>query len=562
MTRSTQEPVPTRETSSAVRTGDLVTTALALMLLYLAVGIQDHGIWSPTEPAVAGVVWNMFDGSGLAVPRINEMAYLEKPPLYYWLSLLSVRTFGLNAPALRLPSALLGLGALLAFHLAVRRSYGSDVALVTVPIVGSSFLLWEISHRASTDAGAVFFSFLAYSIFVLGLEEEPRRPRRVLDHDLALAAVLALSFLVKNLFVPFVVLVPVILTLAILRRWRRITKVLALFGMFLVLAVLPWGLALYHEGGWLFVKVALFDNSVGRFFEVGKALQLDPVLFNDVTVTRRRGPFFYILPLLLISLPWAMMTLPELWKTARTFRTSTLKTFTAIGFGSAFLALSLSSSKVVEYLLPLGFFLGLAAASWMDRELHHGQGRGALFFGHIYFLCALFTAVPAFLFARTREPRALAATLVALVLLGACLLLPRTNQRFSLALTLVLLSEGVAFGPLIRELDRYKSTRPFFTLIHPALAGREIVTTRRDDTHLPLVNFKLRQRLKILPDKDAFIAAISGARPVAVIVPTDFEKELGSIPSGLRLLRLQASEGKRSFVCYLNVPPVVEHPPD
>jgi 4-amino-4-deoxy-L-arabinose transferase-like glycosyltransferase len=561
MTASTQEPFATGETSSPVRTRDLVTTALALVLLYLTVGIHDHGIWSPTEPAVAGVVWNMFDGSGLAVPRINEMAYLEKPPLYYWLSLLSVRTFGLNAPALRLPSALLGLGALLAFHVAVRRSYGAGVALVTVPIVGSSFLLWEMSHRASTDAGALFFSFLAYSIFVVGLEEEPRRPRRFLDHDLALAAVLALSFLVKNLFVPMVVLVPVILTLAILRRWRRITRILVLFGVFLVLVALPWGFALHHEGGWLFVKVALFDNSVGRFFEVGKTLQMDQVLFNDVHVTRRRGPFFYVLPLLLIALPWAVITLPELWKAARTFRTSALKTFTAIGFGSAFLVLSLSSSKVIEYLLPLCFFLGLAAAGWMDRELHHGQGRGALFFGHVYFLCALFTAVPAFLFARTREPRALAATLVALVLLGACLLLPRTSQRFSLALTLVVLSEGVAFGPLIRELDRHKSTKPFFALIHPALAGREIVTTRRDDTHLPLVNFKLRQRVKILTERDAIVAALSGARPVAVIVPTDFENELGTIPGGLRLVRLQASEGKRSLVCYLNVPPVVE-PPD
>ena len=92
--------------------------------------------------------------------------------------------------------------------------------------------------------------------------------------------------------------------------------------------------------------------------------------------------------------------------------------------------------------------------------------------------------------------------------------------------------------------------------------GREIVAIRRDDTHLPLVNFKLRQRVKILTDKDAVVAALSGARPVAVVVPANFEMELEAISSGLRLVRLQASEGKRSLVCYLNLAPVVEHAPD
>ena len=530
----------------------LAAAIAALAFLYLAAGVWDHAIWSPTEPAVSGVVWNMLNGSGLAVPRINEMAYLEKPPLYYWLSLLSVKAFGLTAPALRLPSILLGLGALAVFHLTVRRRYGASVALVTVPIVGSSFLFWEISHRASTDAGVLFFSFLAYSVFVLGLEDEDRSPRRFFDHDLALAGILAVSFLVKNLFVPYVVLVPVTLTLAVLGRWRRIAKVLALFGGFLALVAVPWGLALFHEGGWPFVKVAFLDNTVGRFFEVEKVLQCDPVLFNDARIVERQGPAFYLLPLLMMSLPWSVMTLPALWKSARDFRASALRTFITIGFGSSFLALSLSASKVVEYLLPLYFFLGLAAAEWVQREFHHEQRRGTFFFGHVYFLAALFTVVPAVLFVRSPEPQALAATLVALLLLFACLYLPRTRERFWLALTLVMLSEGVALGAVDRELDRHKTSEPFFALVRPALAGREIVTSLRDDTLLPLVNFGLGQRVNVLADKAAVVAALASSKLVAAIVPAGFEKGLGPFPRGLRLVRLQASTGKRRLVCFLN----------
>ena len=259
-----------------------------------------------------------------------------------------------------------------------------------------------------------------------------------------------------------------------------------------------------------------------------------------------------------MSLPWSVMTLPALWKSARDFRTSALRTFIAIGFGSALLALSLSASKVVEYLLPLYFFLGLAAAEWVQREFHHEQRRGTFFFGHVYSLGALFTVVPAVLFVHRPEPRALAATLVALLLFVACLYLPRTRERFWLALALVVLSEGVALGALDRELDRHKTSEPFFALIRPALAGREVVTSLRDDTLLPLVNFGLGRRVTVLADKGAVVAALSGPKLVAAIVPAGFEKGLGTFPRGLRLARLQSSTGKRRLVCFLNDLPLRE----
>ena len=64
-----------------------VVTASVILLLYLGTGLFDHDIWSPTEPTVAGIVWNMHAHGELAVPRINEFVYLEKPPPYYWMAL-------------------------------------------------------------------------------------------------------------------------------------------------------------------------------------------------------------------------------------------------------------------------------------------------------------------------------------------------------------------------------------------------------------------------------------------------------------------------------------------
>ena len=104
-------------------------TALVVVALYLGVGVFDHEIWAPTEPTVAGIVWNMIDGGVLAVPLINDLPYLEKPPLYYWLAWLSAGAGGgLGPGTLRLPAALLGLLALAAVFWTVRGRHGEDVA--------------------------------------------------------------------------------------------------------------------------------------------------------------------------------------------------------------------------------------------------------------------------------------------------------------------------------------------------------------------------------------------------------------------------------------------------
>jgi len=63
--------------------------------------------------------------------RVNNVRYLEKAPLPYWIAALSLRLFGLNAFAVHLPQALAVLGLmLLGFHWA-REAFGERAALYT-----------------------------------------------------------------------------------------------------------------------------------------------------------------------------------------------------------------------------------------------------------------------------------------------------------------------------------------------------------------------------------------------------------------------------------------------
>ena len=123
-----------------------------LLALYLGVGVFDHDIWSPTEPAVAGVVWNMFQNGDWAVPRIHEFPYLEKPPLNYWVSTLFCHMVGrLDAGWIRLPSVLYGLLCLLLTAWILKSRTRPETRLVLLPLIATSGIFYELFHRAGSD---------------------------------------------------------------------------------------------------------------------------------------------------------------------------------------------------------------------------------------------------------------------------------------------------------------------------------------------------------------------------------------------------------------------------
>ncbi len=528
--------------------------AAALLLLYLAAGVWDHGLWSPTEPAFGGVVWNMARGAGLFVPRVNEMAYLEKPPLSYWLALPGVKAFGLSAAALRLPSALLVLAALAALHLVARRLYDPFAAAVAALAAGTMPSVWLVAHRATTDSAALFFAFLAWAVFLDGLRDEPPARTGGRGREPLLAAIVAVSFLVKNLFVPYVVLVPVGATLVALGRFRSLAKLGAWFALFLALVAAPWAYVLHAEGGWTFVRVALLDNTVGRFLDLGQAARIDGTLLDDATTVNRRGALFYVPYLLLTSLPWSALVLPSGFAAARRFRGSPVRTFLAFGFPALFVALSISSSKADEYFLPAAFFFGLAAAEWTSAQERLEQRRAAFLLGHARVVCGLLAAGAALLAARSGGAIPLLGAAAALTLFLVSLRLAPSWRSASVALALVAVAETAVAGALVPSLDRQKSPAPFFSELAPELAGRRVVTDIRDDIHLPLLNWFLDRRVEVLPDERALVAALRGPRPVAAIVLSSSPIASGRFPAENDLRRVQAVEGKRKLVALLNEP--------
>src|SRR2546422_3384512 len=91
-------PPPTRHALFAI------LIALAVLLHVATIGSGD--LYSQTEGQYAGAAKEMVETHNWLLPTNNGIPRLQKPPLLYWLIIVSFKLFGVNAAAARLPVAL------------------------------------------------------------------------------------------------------------------------------------------------------------------------------------------------------------------------------------------------------------------------------------------------------------------------------------------------------------------------------------------------------------------------------------------------------------------------
>src|SRR5205814_2628793 len=91
-------PPPTRHALLAI------LIALAALLHVATIGSGD--LYSETEGQYAGAAREMVESHQWLLPTNDGIPRLQKPPLLYWLIIISFKLFGVNAAAARLPVAL------------------------------------------------------------------------------------------------------------------------------------------------------------------------------------------------------------------------------------------------------------------------------------------------------------------------------------------------------------------------------------------------------------------------------------------------------------------------
>ncbi|KIC38507.1 hypothetical protein RA27_18835 [Ruegeria sp. ANG-R] len=152
------------------------------------------------------------NGDWLAVYSNNEPS-LKKPPVQYWMSALLMEFGVSDILALRLPSMIFALGALMATALLARVMIPQSpwAMLPSVLFVASSLQFWQHATSAMLDTGAVFFSTLSIAALLAAIEKPRYWPY--------FGATIVLAALQKSP-TPLAFLALALLTLKITNRWQ------------------------------------------------------------------------------------------------------------------------------------------------------------------------------------------------------------------------------------------------------------------------------------------------------------------------------------------------------
>lgn len=118
-------------------------------------------LWEPDEGRYAEISREMLASWNWLTPHLNGVLYFEKPPFQYWLSALSMKVFGLNATAARLPLALAwGISMYCAWRLA--RRMGAPHPMRAVAIAATTILGFITGQILTLDA--LFTAFVLLTI--------------------------------------------------------------------------------------------------------------------------------------------------------------------------------------------------------------------------------------------------------------------------------------------------------------------------------------------------------------------------------------------------------------
>ncbi|MCE5314316.1 MAG: glycosyltransferase family 39 protein [Armatimonadota bacterium] len=300
----------------------------------------------------------MLVSGDYVVPTCNGKLFLDKPPLGYWLQAASMRVFGANSFAARLPSAiasvvLIGFTVFLGHKLYSRRAglmagYMLATAILTAWLARLALLDHLFSLAIAVSLGAFLLSYLGfwtrrgYVLFwaAMGVSVLVKGPAGMVLICAIVGAFLLLSCR-KHSF------------------WCEILRVVPIAGVLVFLAiVLPW---------YVIVQVRTGGSFAGEFFV---HQNLKRAMGSDFA---HNQPFWFYLPVFLAGFfPWSVFVpsgLATQLKQASRDASAMASLFAVIWMVAIIGLFSLSRSKLVHYIFPMYPAAALLVGSMWSREI-------------------------------------------------------------------------------------------------------------------------------------------------------------------------------------------------
>lgn len=347
---------------------DLISLCLFLFVFY-TLFLGNYPLFTPDEARYSEVAREMVATGDYITPRVNGVAFLDKPILYYWLQAIAIYLFGIKEWALRLFPVLSGIFGCVVTYICGRRLFDRRTGFISAIILGTSPLYFCGTHYANLDLEVAVWISATLLFFITGVQDQTKSRINFL---LAAYVCAAFAFLTKGLIgIAF----PAMIAgawIALTRRWKLILQIHLVKGSILFLAiVLPWYI-LVQKANPEFLHYFFVTQQVTRFLSAGK--------FNNAT------PVWFYLPIVIIGFfPWSSFIFQTFKHIIKNIRTSlqqyTTELFLILWIGIVFIFFSIPHSKMITYILPVfpalallvGNYFSIAAEQIERREIFYGM---------------------------------------------------------------------------------------------------------------------------------------------------------------------------------------------
>jgi hypothetical protein len=369
MPTSTESPAP-----AAPEKGFLVLALLLTLVIFVFPLAVTFPLLDPDEGLHATIAQDMVEKGDWSMPHfLDKKPFYDKPIFYFWCQAASLKLFGMNEAAVRLPGLFFGLLGAITTGIVAWRMFGRMAGWVAFLFYGTMILPVALAQAAAHDVALIPEINLALLLF-WQWDQKPTQKNTLL-YLIILGAVLGLSVLTKGLVGLAVVGLTFGGYLLLARRisWAACARLGGVFGLALLLGS-AWFLSVEKEhAGFLYY-----------FF-----IQRHLLGFATAAQSHGQAPWWYYLPVLFGGgLPW-IGYLPAAIRDAWN-RPSTLdpQPSTLDSSHSSFLLLwcwllgwtalmFVSQSKLVTYLWPVFPAVAILAAVPWSKLLQSSLGESA-----------------------------------------------------------------------------------------------------------------------------------------------------------------------------------------
>ncbi|MBI5142544.1 MAG: glycosyltransferase family 39 protein [Nitrospirae bacterium] len=307
------------------------TAVLAAFAVFLALfQLGGFTLFDVDEAVFSEASREMLETGDWLTPTYNYENRYDKPIFFYWLQASSLKLFGVNELAARLPSAIAGLALLGLIYAYVRHVASEITAFWSAAALLLSLEFITYSHAAVTDMTlSLFITASILSFHLSTLEPEKRR------YLLGFYAGSALAFLTKGLIGIIFPWTIAILYSAAKRRFN-LRRLLDPAGIALFLAIgLPWYVLEFSANGMEFFNALFLKHHVSRFLKPNSG---------------HSGSVFYYVPVLVAGFfPWIALLPRAIW---RAFRDGgDTRVLASVWFVFVVVFFSFSNTKLPNYIL-------------------------------------------------------------------------------------------------------------------------------------------------------------------------------------------------------------------